>query len=379
MPGASSRVLEEDARRQKLDNGRHPQPRERGRKAEAEANRQALRPIVDAVLTCARQNIALRGHRDDGRLDDQEPQKNDGNFRSLLRLMMRHGDGVLHQHLKTSARNATYTSKTTQNLILDSALIVVHNYIRAEVTDCFFSVLADETTDRAGREQLAIIFRYVTQEEGRWCVREDPVRVVDLLHEIKKGQEQTEGEVRMTGENIGEVIHKKVQELNLNGTSRMVGCGFDGAAAMASQSVGAAAVLKRANPFCDYYHCAMHALNLCVAACADQADIRACLTTVKALTAFFNTSAKRTETLQRTIGQVCPEQTRTKLVTLCTTRFVERHDAILCLCQLLPAVAAMAARAPAANVSATTGRSRPSVRPYVRTSGSNGFSRQLLA
>ena len=43
---------------------------DRGRRAEAEANRQALAPIIDAVLTCARQNIALRGHRDDGRLDE---------------------------------------------------------------------------------------------------------------------------------------------------------------------------------------------------------------------------------------------------------------------------------------------------------------------
>ncbi|KAF0313819.1 repressor of the inhibitor of the protein kinase [Amphibalanus amphitrite] len=169
----------------------------RGRRAEAEANRQALAPIIDAVLTCARQNIALRGHRDDGRLDEQEPPTNDGNFRSLLRLMMRHGNGVLRHHLKTSARNATYVSKTTQNMVLDSALAVIQNYIRAEVTDRFFSVLADETTDRAGREQLAIIFRYATQEEGRWCVREDPVRIVDLLREIKKGEEETEGEVRM--------------------------------------------------------------------------------------------------------------------------------------------------------------------------------------
>ncbi|KAF0313820.1 hypothetical protein FJT64_015630 [Amphibalanus amphitrite] len=82
---------------------------------------------------------------------------------------------------------------------------------------------------------------------------------------------------------------------------------------MASQSVGAAAVLKRDNPLCDYYHCAMHALNLCVAACTDQADVRACLTTVKALTTFFNTSAKRAEALQRAVERFCPEQTRSKL------------------------------------------------------------------
>ena len=47
----------------------------KGRRAEAESNRQALRPIVDVVLTCARQNIALRGHGNDGLLDEQENRK----------------------------------------------------------------------------------------------------------------------------------------------------------------------------------------------------------------------------------------------------------------------------------------------------------------
>ena len=38
----------------------------RARLIEIEANRKALLPIIDIVLTCGRQNIALRGHRDHG-------------------------------------------------------------------------------------------------------------------------------------------------------------------------------------------------------------------------------------------------------------------------------------------------------------------------
>ena len=92
---------------------------DRARQATAEANRQTLKTIIDVVLTCARQNIALRGHRDDGGLNEQEPPENDGNFRSLIRLMLRHGDGVLQKHIESMPSNATYLSKTIQNDILE--------------------------------------------------------------------------------------------------------------------------------------------------------------------------------------------------------------------------------------------------------------------
>ena len=46
------------------------------RQKEIERNRSALVPIIDTLRTCARQNIALRGHRDDGSVDStgEEPQ-----------------------------------------------------------------------------------------------------------------------------------------------------------------------------------------------------------------------------------------------------------------------------------------------------------------
>ena len=311
------------------------------RMAEAEANRQALRPLIDVTLTCARQNIPMRGHRDDGRLTEDEPDANDGNFRSLVRLLVRHGDGVLKKHLEVSPSNATYTSKTTQNQILECAASLIRDKVRDSVSDRFFSVLADETTDAAGREQLVIVLRYVMQEDGKWCVREDPWRIVDLLKEIEDntGANKDElGEVQMTGENIGQVIVEKLEDLGPGTTSRLIGCGFDGAPAMSSENVGAAAALKRASPLCEFFHCSMHALNLCVAAGCKQPDVRNCNAIVKGLASFFSTSAKRLLALRRAISAVAPQETRTKLVALCTTRLLERHDAIICLCDLLPAV-----------------------------------------
>ena len=42
-------------------------------------NRAKLKPIVEAVILCGRQNIALRGHRDDSRHYD-DANNNPGNF-----------------------------------------------------------------------------------------------------------------------------------------------------------------------------------------------------------------------------------------------------------------------------------------------------------
>ena len=79
-------------------------------------NRQILSSIVKAVLFCARQNIALRGHRDDA-CHLQCRENNSGNFQNLLDLMENCGDDVLKEYFKNAPRNATYRSKTTQNNI----------------------------------------------------------------------------------------------------------------------------------------------------------------------------------------------------------------------------------------------------------------------
>ena len=103
------------------------------RQKEIERNRAALVPIIDTLLTCARQNIALRGHRDDGPVDStgEEPMHNDGNFRALLRLRVRGGDTDLKDHLVSCKRNATLVSKTIQNELIACA----GNMIKEDIRD----------------------------------------------------------------------------------------------------------------------------------------------------------------------------------------------------------------------------------------------------
>ena len=72
-----------------------------------------LSTIVRAILFCGRQNIALRGHRDDHTSDSV----NKGNFIALLNLLAEF-DQDLNHHLQFGKKNYRYTSKTIQNQLL---------------------------------------------------------------------------------------------------------------------------------------------------------------------------------------------------------------------------------------------------------------------
>lgn len=87
-------------------------------------NRARLKPIVESVIFLGRQNIPLRGHRDQGSLVGNEHNKNnlsainEGNFRELLRFRILSGDTILKNHLETTSSKATYISHTTQEEII---------------------------------------------------------------------------------------------------------------------------------------------------------------------------------------------------------------------------------------------------------------------
>ena len=57
-------------------------------RAQVETNRCKLKLICEAVLFCARQNISLRGHRDDSKYY-KDRKNNPGNFQELVNLMIK--------------------------------------------------------------------------------------------------------------------------------------------------------------------------------------------------------------------------------------------------------------------------------------------------
>lgn len=82
-------------------------------------NRQNIKPIIEAIMLCGRQNMPLRGHRDWGRIHvDDTLGNNQGNFREIIRYRAQ-GDDVLRSVLE-SEKTIKYLSNKSQNAIIDS-------------------------------------------------------------------------------------------------------------------------------------------------------------------------------------------------------------------------------------------------------------------
>ena len=101
------------------------------RAKQAAENRQRLKPIIDSIIFLGRQNIPLRGHRDDGCMLDQDgcdsSTVNQGNFRELLKFRVKAGDKALETHLQTASARATYISKTVQNQLISCCGDIIYN------------------------------------------------------------------------------------------------------------------------------------------------------------------------------------------------------------------------------------------------------------
>ena len=113
--------------------------------------------------------------------------------------------------------------------------------------------------------------------------------------------------------------------------STCVGQGYDGAASLASERVGAAATFLAQAKKAQHFHCAMHCLNLCAAQAVKIPAIQHAQDVIKETVSFFKSSAKRTDMLKSCINEEDDSRiSKTQLLSLCTTRFVERHTSVQC-------------------------------------------------
>lgn len=145
----------------------------------------------------------------------------------------------------------------------------------------------------------------------------------------------------VTGVSLATTIQQKLTKLGFD-LNQMRGQGYDGAAAMRGQFRGVQAVIKESYPKALYTHCVSHSLNLCLSDSSKIQDIRNAFGVISDVCNFFHTSAKRSEILRKNINILKPDTRTTKLKTLCETRWVVRHEAVLLFKDFLnPIVAAL--------------------------------------
>lgn len=276
-------------------------------------NRQTLRSIVETIIFCGRNNIALRGHRDSGTdVEVYGEQSNHGNFWALMNFRVSAGDTHLRDHLQRAARNATYTSPDTQNQLINILGDHIRNIIMNKVRSSHcFTVIADEVTDCSNKEQLSIVLRYVEPESS--FIREDLVTFLEC-------------ESGTTGEALADLIlgfiTKHLDPMKLRGQA------YDGASNMSGKTKGTAARISSLYPLALYTHCASHSLNLAVVASFEEVSVRNMIGVLNRLSVFFFAHPKRQKKLEEAIQNTQPESKVTKLKDLCRTRWIERIDAL---------------------------------------------------
>ena len=280
-----------------------------------DTNRKILSSLLKTVIFCGRNNIALRGHRD----DKPGNSASQGNFRALLAFRVDSGDETLQQHLENAPRNATYTSKTIQNEMITTVGKYLLDKLSCEMKGSkYFSILADEAADISNKENLSIVIRFVDASNS---IREDFVG----YHLCKEGT---------TGVAIKNIILKAVSDLGLSMDDCRGQC-YDGAGNMAGQFNGASALIKQQYEKAIYVHCMSHRLNLCVADTCSLTLVRNMMGVVKKLSDFFSNSPKRQDYLIKKIEGLLPGSNHHVLIDVCRTRWIARIDGMDRIVELL--------------------------------------------
>ncbi|KAK5648108.1 hypothetical protein RI129_003000 [Pyrocoelia pectoralis] len=217
-------------------------------------------------------------------------------------------------------------SPDIQNEIIQICSEIVTEEIikKVNIASCF-TLLGDETMDVSGTEQFSICIRYVDSAKDSQIpiIREDFVGFLPIHDQ--------------SAENLTKIILKRCSELGLDMT-KCVGQGYDGAATMAGHISGVQSRIRQQYPNARYVHCASHRLNLALSNTMSCSMARNCLGTVNEVANLFRNHPYANKTLQDTICVQAPESKKRRLLRLCETRFIERHDSVLTFVELFNSV-----------------------------------------
>lgn len=271
-------------------------------------NRKNIIPIIEAIILCGRQNLALRGHRDSGKIET-DYSNNDGNFREILRYRAK-GDIEMQAYLEAPGK-MKYISHRSQNDMIDACNKVLLNKVVSKVNAAkCFSILADETADISGIEQVSLCVRYI--ELNTLTLTEEFLQFVPTSD--------------MTGKGIANLILKSLQQFGID-TKYLRGQGYDGAAAMSGKYNGVQAHIKEIHPNALYVHCSAHSLNLAVSKSCSIPEVRDCLGTIGQIRDFF-IFPKRKCILTQKIENSSLTSTKKTLKRSCETRWIEKYHAV---------------------------------------------------
>lgn len=175
--------------------------------------------------------------------------------------------------------------------------------------------MADEATDVATLEQMALCLRFYDQNELR--IREEFIGFAECKS--------------TTGESLTEFFLENLRANSVEVDKMRAQC-YDGAANMAGEYRGVQARIKEVVPGAVYTHCKAHNLNLSIIHACKEPLFRNVINTLQEIAFIFDYSAKKLgifkEHLVNDDTAKANMEGRQKLKALCETRCAARSEAL---------------------------------------------------
>ncbi len=240
------------------------------------ANRNSLLSIIDIIVCLGQRNVAFRG--------SWEGDSENGNFNHFVNWKAQF-DVALKQHMQTAPKNAIYLSPAIQNELIECCAEEIRGTLINRIQAAqYFTVLADESMDISGTEQMSLCVRYVNEEEENLEIKEDFLGFCPLP--------------KQDAATITSAILNQLTKWGLQ-TTFLRGQGYDGASTMSGKVSGVQKRVKELYPRAMYTHCRSHALNLVgVHGCSDLPLVRNTMSIVEKIAVFFSATGARKDALR---------------------------------------------------------------------------------
>lgn len=272
-------------------------------------NRHYFQAICDLILTCCRQDIALRGHR------ETNESSNRGNFLEFLLLISRY-DPIVDDRLRRGPGNALYISHNIQNTIINIMASLVRRTICTSIQKAgYFSLLVDETKDLSKNEQMSFCLRFIDP---------DSCEIVERFLTFVSAP-------CLTAEHLSQYIVDTLAQHCIN-LSSMVSQGYDGAAVMSGSVSGVQKRIRDLVPHAVYIHCHAHCLNLVLVDCVKSLpQASEFFSLIQSLYVFMSASKAHVIYVQQQ-HQLHPEKQPRELQRLSDTRWACRYASLDSIC-----------------------------------------------
>uniref|UniRef100_A0A8C9JB55 Zinc finger MYM-type containing 1 n=1 Tax=Panthera tigris altaica TaxID=74533 RepID=A0A8C9JB55_PANTA len=230
-----------------------------------EGNKKYLKLIIENILFLGKQSLSLRGN------DQSISTVNKGNFLELLEIRAKDKGEEVFRLLNSQVD--FYNSTQIQNDIIEIIKTEILQDIVNEINvSPAFSIICDETTDSATKEQLSICVRYPQKMSKAVLIKERFLGFIDVEE--------------MTGTDLHRTIKTYLQQIGVD-LSKICGQAYDSTMNLRGKFNKVAAEFKKEEPRALYIHCYAHFLDLAVIRfCKEVKELRITLNTLSSL---FNT------------------------------------------------------------------------------------------